>query len=131
MTTQELRAAAERLASEDASAYPRHGNAYALTDAVALARAWLAEHPADDEEPISQSWLLASGWAKVDYSWAGQVQCFEIANWGIHWIEGGWGLFYLTADGFDGSETWLSHMNTRGCVRRLCAALEIELKEPA
>ncbi len=50
MTTQELRAAAERIMKivhdcGEPRQYP------VLSDMVALARAWLAEHPADDEEP--------------------------------------------------------------------------------
>ncbi len=65
MTTDELRAAAERLADLDLGMYQTPSDDDACIRAgVALGRAWLAEHPADDEEPITEDWLMSVGFKR-------------------------------------------------------------------
>ena len=83
-----------------------------MKDCAAVARAWLSEHPADDDEAITEGWLLANGWHK------------------------GRDLF-LWFDGvrvsFNGNEAFISnelaeHIRTKGDVRRLCSSLGNPLK---
>lgn len=109
---------------------PLCGDDWAMMQVV---RAYLAEHPADDDMPVTTDWVMSLGFT----NWEGSDSEFE---WADHWFglarrnygDGPeWLAYYLTADGFDGSESYLSHVPTRGHVRRLCAALNRPLKEKA
>lgn len=84
-------------------------------DAGILAEAYLAEHPADDDEPLSQEWL-----SSVSRGVFGKVAfvSYELLDdasvWRMLGDDRGWYLF--------------TSVKTRGDVRRLCRALGIELK---
>lgn len=94
------------------------------TDAIPVGIALLAEHPVDDDELVTEQWLRSVG-------------SQEISGTGPHaW---GFGLFACVAVNIDGSLaltldryriTLVNRIATRRDVRRLCAALGIELKEP-
>jgi len=113
--------AAERLREHESGGdiYPFDGGAMEMGDERALAAAYLAEHPADDGEPITEEWLRSVGF-KVSPD-------FEFL-----FIEAG--LRPGTIE-FDPDIGWIIFgskatrlLETRGDVRRLCAALGIELK---
>ena len=86
-----------------------------------VSQAYLAEHPADDDEPVTEEWLLSVGFVHdathvVLRNWGpqrnGNIQAYPNGKW---WLNG----------------TAMIQMKTRGQVRRLCAALGIGLKEAA
>jgi hypothetical protein len=92
-----------------------------------LAEAWLAEHPADDEQSIDTKWLLSLGfeWNEnetSDYLWVNNPKSGNKFD-----------LIYLPT-----SCVWLLSdeineltvdIRTRGDVRRLARALKVELGE--
>lgn len=107
-TPDELRAAADRFLAFD-------GTGNVMAEAFLLANAYVAEHPADDDEPITVEWLCVMGWELTDTR-------LELGPLSWH--------------GFDNTMridcdilTSLPHITTRGDVRRLCKVLGIELKE--
>ncbi len=121
MSVNELRAAAERLTDPEDGIGEGTANDYvcggfAADDAFALATAYLAEHPADDGEPITAEWLRSVGFVahKPDGLPAYAVlPCVYIR------LDGG----ELELDGIP------LDFSTRGQLRRLCAALGDPLKE--
>ena len=77
--------------------------------------------PADDDEPVTVEWLVSVGWERrFGRSWP-EIALPEQNTW-LSWR--GAGVWLV---GFDIA---LCLAKTRGDVRRLCAALGIELKEP-
>ena len=108
-----VREAAERLTPERAACC--HG-AVEL-DTKILAAAYLAEHPADEDELVTRAWLGEVGLG-VEYS-------HEIGlGFALHTHDlVPWGIVYEDA------EMDLPPVKTRGDVRRLCKALGKELKE--
>lgn len=82
-----------------------------------LARAYLAEHPADDGEAVTAEWLEVVGLSDA-------IELPE--QFGIQFYPDGYaGLWYYYGPGKD----LRIECKTRGDVRRLCKALGIELKE--
>ncbi len=128
MTDDELKAIAARVRPHAAG---NLGNA-AIADRNALAAAWLAEHPADDAEPITAEWLAALPTAfAVDLAWHGHgpetawLADGESGRIGVRFCryEKAWEAYLCNADDFDGRERYLTAVPTRGHLRRLCAAL--------
>jgi len=109
MTSEELRAAAERFIEWD-----RRG-VIQSADGAAVCRAYLAEHPADDGEPVTAEWMKACGW-----------EGSYVGVFGIQGLAGFWdnGELHL-------SKPYSLPAATRGQLRRLCAALGVPLKETA
>jgi hypothetical protein len=132
MTTDELRVAAARYANPNpATAYPwpcdmHEQPAQRSADASMLARAYIAEHPADDETPVDEAWLRAAGFVRgkfPDDLVAGPILCGIVRN-------------PISKD--DGKAYWAVRTypipdaaapKTRSDVRRLAAALGITLTE--
>lgn len=146
----ELRAVAERLrprldafviGSRDASGEPDTAewpvtvklhtaggsSVVATLDLLRLAKAYLAEHPADDGEPATEEWAKALGeWSQYT------------SSSGVRWYHGPADV-YLRFDangcemgvGCVGETQYLLSDPTRGHVRRLCAVAGSPLKEPA
>lgn len=137
MGTDELRAAAERQIDH---AYPpvdmRPGtHRLRFADGEALARAWLADHPADDSTPVDEDWLRSVGfqsWYRFGVAIAvpapitGNVWlvCTDTPNasdcpwevWNVHKDE----------DGDTSDKAMIrEEIPTRGSVRRLLAALGV------
>ena len=96
-------------------------------DMIAVANAYLAEHPADDDEPIVEAWLLSVGFLR-------DLNEYEITS---PTSDGQFVYLTLTRRGWVlGTGSW-SHRSslllpatpeTRGQLRRLCAALNIPLQ---
>lgn len=117
-----------------------------LEDANVLANAHLTEHPADDDEPVTEEWLRSIGfkdWPE-DNDDKHLFSLFIRANEEIGWecrlayqTNGFYAVRMCDVDvhlGVAESVELLDSRNktvkvTRGDVRRLCAALKIELKE--
>ena len=112
----------------DGSNYtPRQlGDALDRQDATLLASLYLAEHPADDGEDVTEEWLESVGWRRNrGYMDSPQIgdSCFQLT-----WCSLGQSML-LECDDNDQPDVTLPHIKTRGDVRRLCEALGIELKE--
>lgn len=118
MTT-ELQAAAERWDEE--VALEMFGEDQAVRDVVHLAKAYLALFPADDETLIDEAWLRERGFVERN---------------GIFYSMDSALRFSPKPDERLRSHGWWYHgvsipdQETRGQLRRLCAALGVELKEP-
>jgi hypothetical protein len=80
-------------------------------DAKLVAAAYLVEHPADDDELINSTWIESVG-LQFDLTDHPYAYCHN-GQWQIWWS----------------LSLWLRDVNTRGDVRRLCAALGIEMKQ--
>ncbi len=114
-------------------------------DAFAVATAWQLDHEADDAEPVTAEWLKAVGFTDDPDLWfvrdhhGGQAEAMFApaadpeypSSRGVMNTGDGWGFYLTDADGFDGSQNYVCEVPTRGHVRRLCAALGVELKEAA
>lgn len=92
---------------------------YSWSDCKTLMEIALREHPADDDEPVTEEWLISLRWAPEGYA---AFTCLVLRH-ERHVLE------WFTED----ESLWLNercvHDNpTRGDVRRLCAALGVELK---
>lgn len=88
--------------------------------AVKVARAYLAEHRADDDEPVTEEWLRGIGFENS----AGRLLLGKIQ---FTFFEG-WNAWWSFSDG-RGATRLIDDVKTRGSVRRLCRALGITLKE--
>lgn len=128
----ELREAAERLrrmrqeSESHDGGYPANaeGRRQSLYDHAALAEAYLAEHRADDAEPITEDWLRSVGFDTADNpAWVWIGDNFKIAR---HRVGGRWQICYLDDNG---PSTDIPGPNTRHDLRQLCRALGIELRE--
>lgn len=108
--SEELRAAAQRILDDDCG-----GHEGLEGDATGIAMAYLAEHPADDGEAITDDWLdtvIVKGLLDWNYREDTHWRCLEV------FIHDWWHDYPLPSGA------------TRGTVRRLASALGIELKEP-
>lgn len=134
----DVRAAAERLRQMRADSeafdggYPDNedGRLQSLCDHAILADAYLAEHPADDDEPVTEDFIRSLNppryWeAGAEYVWPDVCLRYslEICDGKPPVLSAG---FYI--DGGD-KPVYLPHIKTRGDVRRLCRALGVEVKE--
>lgn len=100
-------------------------NRYAGYDPHGLAKAWLAEHPEDDAEPITEEWFRSVN--------AGDFQAFA-GNPPISvFIDiDGTIMLHIEPEESAGAVTYsipLPHIKTRGQIRQLCSALCVPLKE--
>jgi len=94
-------------------------------DLETLGQAYLAEHPADEDEPVTAEWLRSIGFERMhesSFDWHHpliafvRVRACEVYPKLFHGCSAaGWHLVALSA--------------TRGQVRLLCRALGVELKE--
>lgn len=124
MSTAELRAAAERLRNKKHTLPYDIG--YYNSDRGLVVKAYLAEHQSEDDEPVTESWLSSIGFRVCEH-------CLLADSCGVGPI------YTLELDlngGCDGATIWQGDFcisilmpETRGAVRRLCAALGVELKE--
>lgn len=138
--SKELREKAERLVyahEQMESLFPiLAGKGDAMTDSLAVCRAYLAEHPLDDEEPVTEKWLRSVGFVveEPDHANGMRIRFKEgfispvAANKFWDGIE-----IYNESDANDDQDGVLAVFKNdlirRADVRRLCAALGIELKE--
>ena len=122
MTKDELRAAAERVRSAGVNI----GNAR-IEDRNLIVTAYLAEHPSDDDDPVTKEWYESVGGRYADDgTYSIDLPYREVSL-----------VFYPKGVTASHPQVWLwvpsgvvvSVNNTRGHVRRLCAALGAPLKE--
>jgi len=121
----ELRVAAKRLAEGEFSEnYPAFmATTFGLADGFLLARAYLAEHPEDDGEPVTEEWLRSSvGWIPVEGSG-------YIGRDGIIFCKGSESVYsaWLQISQYYYDMRRIVRVETRGDVRRLCKALGVSL----
>lgn len=118
MTTEDLRRAAEMVVADPA--FCRCGKpGCRRAAAVRVARAWLAEHPADDGEPVSGEWLRSIGFTGPDGLLGiiyGEVELTTTTS--SRWLVG-------NPSEIHGESVYIPAPTTRGDVRRLCAALGV------
>lgn len=115
--TPEQKAALERVRNSATSWY-----AGMTLDYIKVADLCLCEHPADDDEPVTEEWLRSVGAIVIRETAAFGMLTLELGGllcWRRHDRE----TFYLT------DMRKLPHIKTRGDVRRLCRALGIPLNE--
>ncbi len=138
--TEEIKAAAERLiiCEYDANGFvhnPIGGKPHSqAVDGHYVARAYLAEHPSDDGEPITEDWLSGLGaefFPATDYERPMYILSSSCRRFGwelARYEEGDEWTAELTVN--RAYHLGVSHdIKTRGDVRRLCSALGIELEE--
>lgn len=124
----DLRAAAKRLlhrATEDGKWEAMEEDLYqAVDDGAALAISYLAEHSEDDDELVTEEWLRNYvGWIPVEGS--GYIGCDKVIFCkGSESVYSAW----LKISQYYYDMRRIVRVETRGDVRRLCAALGIELK---
>jgi hypothetical protein len=118
-----LREAAERYTTADFSeSQPMY------LDGLEVCRAYLAEHPADDDEPVTEDWLreigftgdMGMGQFRLDSDF--HIQAWETQTWSIETKDTS-GQYYGCRHELD-----IGQPKTRRDVRNLLAALGIELK---
>ena len=118
-----------RLSAECDGGYPAtdEGRWQSQLDHLTLAEAYLAEHPADDDEAIRPSWL-------VDLPCT--IRATKDVVWASPWSENSLdervrivftGTWVIQGEGM--TVVRIPAQKTRGDVRRLCAALGVPLDE--
>lgn len=110
-----------------------------IADIIAAAELALAEHPADDGEPITKEWLKSLGFSDSGYSfiitgekdYGEDVARFRLACNGDDWTDGNcsWEFHLRSIELEEQGGMLPCEPKTRGDLRRLCRALGIELKE--
>ena len=119
-----VEAAASRLrddAYKDAEFIDVYASVDQWDDQEILANAYLAEHPADDAEPMTLEWV-----GEV----TGELLC-EIGGDSSRAFVNAGGILTIHRDGRVFIQLKIvKPVKTRGDVRRLCAALGVELNEP-
>lgn len=107
-----------------------------LAEPYRLAEAYLAEHPADDDEPANREWV--SGFARKRRCWPDQYILDEISvNYYLefdcspleHKEQPDCSVLLRALPERDEDGVVLLYHATRGDVRRLCKALGVPLKE--
>lgn len=89
-----------------------------------LSLAYIAEHPADDAEPVTADWLLSVGFGQ----WATLQQgCLSFGKGRIVLIFINAKCDACFSGGIGTGFTWLRRVDARGDVRALCKGLEIDL----
>lgn len=102
---------------------------------ITVARAWLAEHPADDGEPFTQEWAFRIPGVVRDASCSDST-LFEIGDNHFLVIESDGGAAVQVGSDYAAEDCrYISlpivKVTTRGGFRRLAATLGIQRKEPA
>lgn len=97
-------------------------------DAMKLALAYLEEHPADDDEPVTEDWLRTICEYEPSEDGGGLMITDEMMNLAINFVGSSDPNIWSAQIGEQG-DCWPHDLHTRGCVRRLCKALGIPLKE--
>lgn len=120
----DVREAAERLREHSLLPHVRtaDGRPYFEGDLKLLANAYLAEHPSDDDELITDDWWRdMSGGCRFIFSPDERLMLWLGAD----------GMLQLCISDGGGDEISrdMPHIKTRGDVRRLCKALGVEVKE--
>lgn len=148
--TDEQRAAITRLRNHDSNNWQAYladscelpysdDNPNVIADIIAAAELALAEHPADDGEPITKEWLKSLGFSDSGYSfiitgekdYGEDVARFRLACNGDDWTDGNcsWEFHLRSIELEEQGGMLPCEPKTRGDLRRLCRALGVTLKE--
>ena len=128
-TTSELTDAAMRWAKRHEGVYDHIENAWqSVVDSDILATAWLAEHPEDDEEPITVEWIIVI-WPEYRdgiEAWIIQEPKVKLVYCG----GGDWSIYLMTTncDGLNDAEH-IRDVSSRGDVRAFCRGMGQPIKE--
>lgn len=127
MSSDETRAAERLRQFCHGETEPTAGDQYRLTgqmfdDTCEVLDAYLREHPADDAEPVKNSWLDHHFDYECGLGWSVGKMFVRHDAMSREWI-------VYARDHEYGQSIELAVIFTRGDVRRLCRALGIELKE--
>ena len=116
----DLRDVMERWHNSDGFAASRLEECHDLL--YTLAAAYMADHPADDAEPVTEEWLKAVLGEKMTYDMGFD---FRVRFYVYSQPE----IEYETGRGYEHCESSvdLPEAKTRGDVRRICAALGVPL----
>ncbi len=134
----ELAGAVERLRTKS-HRYARSGDRFNIQyvrsdeyeDLQAVADAYLAEHPADDGEAITEDWLRSVGFSESNMNGQSMLISCDCGDPVEMWIEED-GLVSLVQSNVNDHVCLTGKKYaTRGQLRRLCLALGIQLKEPS
>jgi hypothetical protein len=131
MTTDELRTEAEQYIRQDSVGLTPSG------DVSEVCRQWLADHPADDAEPVTAAWLdtltrdkdADHHWRLADGPRADGVMSVEVvlrATYCTVWVR-----HVLIREWWPLADDAGERQYTRGDLRRLCAALGVPLHPAA
>lgn len=91
-----------------------------LSASVEVCRAYLAEHSADEADPVTRKWLESIGFeSNHGRLGLGQLQLTFYEGWNSWWA----------FSDFKGSTRLRDDLKTRGDIRRLLSALGISTKE--
>ena len=131
----DIRADAEHVAKCD-DLWTHGADESDLFDAVRrgqrVAAAWLKDHPADDGEWTTEEWLLSVG-LPAPVPGLGISLSDLVSIWNTSC---GWHAFYHNGEGDaympdidTNGPKMIANANTRGRLRRLCAAFGVKLKE--
>lgn len=127
--SKELREKADRFAKshEIVSALCPITGYDAMADAAEICRAYVAERPADDDEPLEKSWLFSVGGEKDYYEHPDKVHfsrhdALAIGFWSA---DDGWKAMLIHHE--NAASCIVRGLKTRGEFRRLCAVLGIRL----
>lgn len=91
--------------------------------AYVLAQQYTIEHPADDAEPVTEDWLRSVGWS-LKSVFREMYHEPTMLRWAMPVLQADMGVWSIG----EMREQLRYAPKTRGDVRRLCAALGVELK---
>jgi hypothetical protein len=98
-----------------------------MDDATALARAWLTEHPTDDDTPFDVDWLAEVGFLRNGPTgWPRRMEAGD-ANCSVQFwcVDEEWTICDAVGDTIA-----IRGPKTRGDVRRLCRCLGVPIGGP-
>lgn len=127
MSQNDVREAAARLTQLDNGLYNDGGGA--REDGYAVARAYLAEHPADDDTPVDSVWLQIAGAKPSTLSPAIYGYTFEGLGLSLNICRDQRQRWMATLTQ-DDTDIPLGEHKSRGDVRALCCGFGIPLTEP-
>lgn len=96
-----------------------------LSEPYELAVAYLAEHPVDDDEPVTKDWLMSCGGIREDHPQKVSFNRHDALSVGLWIVVDGWKAMLLHSA--SAASCIVRGLTTRGQVRILCKSLGIEL----
>ena len=123
--TDTTRAAERLLECLDKDAYPREE--VDLRQVRIVCDAYLREHPADSDEPLTKEWLRSVGGSQDAHPAKITFYRDDAMPIGLWLVDDGWKAMLIHKQ--DWSSTIVRGRKTRGDLRRLSVALAIQLKE--
>lgn len=106
--------------------YKTNPSEYRMDQGV-IVKAYLAEHPADDDEPVTAEWLVcvSQKHIKLEFFVIGKTEELNV------YVCASCDATSFYADIVQDCDSVSIPLRTRGDLRRLCKGLKIALKEPS